>query len=58
MNKAEKKRQHLESLYIKYREGKVSLSELLSVSAELDMMIAKVYASQYITKEALYRTPF
>lgn len=58
MNKAEKKRQHLESLYIKYRAGKVSLNELLCVSAELDVMIAKVYASRYKTKEALYRTPF
>lgn len=55
MDRAEKKRQHLEALYIKYRAGKVSLSELLCVSAELDAMIAKAYADRYKGKETAYR---
>lgn len=56
MNKAEKKRQHLETLYLKYRAGNVSLSELLCASVELDVMIARVYACRYKSKQARCKT--
>lgn len=43
MDRTERKRSYLETLYIQYRVGKIALSEVLRVSREMDCLVNKYY---------------
>lgn len=46
MNKTERKRQTLESLYMQYRAGKTCLNDVLRSSLEMDTLINEYYAGK------------
>lgn len=48
----DKKRHNLESLYLKYRAGKVCLNDVLFPSVEMDSLINQFYNGKFKAKKA------